>query len=814
MSTGRPLVLPLFALIAGYLLQYLLAVPVPMLVPVGLFAGLLVVHRFSCEICFHMLLFLFWFTWGMTALAPQLDGIRNISGIEAFNGRQVGVEGVLKSRPSMTAEGQRLELQVERVFTDTAEYRANGILLVQVARGHGDWLAGDRIRCIAGVRVPRLFGLPNEFNYPRYLALHGYHATAWVKDAASVVLIRGAASSSYHTLIDRLAQKSQAVIRQTLPDKGQQGVVLALATGTQSEIPARLAMQYARSGVSHILSVSGFHVGVVTFVWVQLFTWLLLRWEWFALRVAVRRIALLSAVPLMLIYLLFTGAEPATVRSVLMLSAVVLALWSERETDTLDVLFTAAFLMLLVDPASLFDLSFQLSFLSLWGLIVVTPILVKPFERFTLQGWQRMLLLFCAASLAATLATMVPVLVVFHQASLTGVLANLVVVPLLGYGATVLATTAIPLTIVVPSAAWILLKPAGWLTGLSNQFVSWIAGIPVLHWYGLGAVDLIAAIALLAVISFVHSAKHKTGFTLVLISGCIVYHLFSAPAVDGKLRMNFLSVGHGDALLINLPDGRTMLVDGGGYLYETGRDFGERYLVPALHGLGVCKIDIMVLTHPHPDHLGGLPAVAEQFAVGEFWHGGCVTQGSDYQRLMQALQQQHTKVCNLKQGDQVLLAKGLTVMVMSASDEQDRLADANDASVVLLLKQDRFSALLMGDAGHEVEAHLLRKGIGSVSLLKVGHHGSRGSSSEEFLHAVRPQFAIVSVAADNRFGLPAPETVAGITRCGAQLYRTDQNGSIQVISDGNNFSISSLTADNKLVAAARRFVLTGSNLLR
>jgi competence protein ComEC len=814
MHYEHPILILLVSLVAGCIAEYFLIVPVSSLVPVSLLSILVLTAWMKRRTFFAFVLVLFWFGWGMTALSLRFDDSSSHHGISTFEGKQVVVEGLLVRRPAVVREGQRFELAIEKILYQKNWFRVDGRLLVTVAKGQGNWLTGDRIRFPATIRIPRLLGLPGEFNYPRHLALRGFNATAFVKHVDDVVLMRHAAKPSLQRKIDALAVQSQEFIRHAVSDAGQRGVLLALATGTQQEIDPTMATAYARAGVSHILSVSGFHVGVVTAAWVFFFRWLFLRWEWLALRIDVRRTVLLTALPVMLIYLVFTGGAPATARSVLMLSVVVLAAWSEREVDTLDALLLAAFLLVLIDPGVLFDLSFQLSFLALWGLLVLTPLISAPFERFLKQGWERALLLLCAASLAAIMTTMAPVLAAFHQSSCTGVLANLVVVPLLGYGATVLASVAVPISFVVPVFAWVLFQSAGLLVQISNIFVNWIAEIPVVHSYSSGPADLLVTIALLAVISFIRSTRIRIISGTVLCLGLIAFHVWPIQPSDGRMRMTFLSVGQGEATLISLPDGRIMLVDGGGYLHATGRDFGEQYLIPALHALKVKQVDIMVLTHPHPDHMGGLPAVAEQFVVGELWQGSDSGQSADYNRLIEALSRQRTKLRFLHQGDKPLESEGLDVTVLSPSTEPQSGTVDNEDSLVLRVQQGEFSALLMGDAGFPVENELIRQGIGETTVLKAGHHGSKNASSDKLLRSIKPRIVVISVGNANSFGLPAVETVERIVRQGSTLYRTDRDGSIQVTSDGKSWTVCPLPTESRFVTVARRFVLTADDLLR
>lgn len=732
--------------------------------------------------------------WGMIAMQPVRASLEHPSslGTAPLEGLMVA-EGIVSRRPVPLPQGQRFELELERVFSLQGEATISGRLLVTVSKGQGSWLTGDRVRMRGVLRKPHRLGLPGEFDYSRYLALRGIDATLTVPDASLVVLMQSTARPSLQRLLDAAAYRCEQLIRQTLRDPAAAAVLMALVTGSQAGIPPDVTAAYARAGVSHILSISGFHVAVIAATVAQLLIWLFLHWHWLALRINLRRAALLATLPVMGGYLLFTGGAPATARSVVMLAAVVLALWAERESEALDALLLAALLLLVHSPAVLFDLSFQLSFLSLWGIVVLTPLLLSPFKD-RLTGWGQRVALFFASSLAAVLATAVPTLVNFHQATFTGLLANLLVVPLLGYGAVVLGAVAAPAAMFAPTLASTLFWIGGWLVEISNRFVFLIADLPMVRSYQVGTVDLVAVLIGLSVVSFVTSARWRGmllgGTSLVLL----VTHLWPPQHNDGHLRCTFLSVGQAEATLLQFPDRSTMLIDGGGYLRDTGGDFGERHLVPALHALGIERIDRLVLTHPHPDHLGGLPAVAEQFPIGEFWQGPWeVAPGGDAARLQSLLIRRGTLIRRLQAGAWQVSFGGCQMTVYTPplyEMPDDWYGEAgNEASLVLQVTFDRFSALFMADAGLQTEQRLLGLGLSPVTLLKVGHHGSRSATGERFVHQIRPQLALLSVGTGNRFGLPAPETLARLRRHGVQVYRTDHDGTVLVDTDGNDYRV-------------------------
>lgn len=283
---------------------------------------------------------------------------------------------------------------------------------------------------------------------------------------------------------------------------------------------------------------------------------------------------------------------------------------------------------------------------------------------------------------------------------------------------------------------------------------------------------------------------------MLLVSGVLIpicafaLHIYSATAADGRLHITMLSVGQAESMLVRLPDGSTLLVDGGGYLYDTGHDFGQRVLAPALGSLHAGRIDRMIATHDHPDHSGGLPFVIKNLSVGEFWSGTDVSA-----EVLRGLNMKRVPQRTVAVGDVITLPGPVVITVLSPAGSVQKAAESDETSVnehslVFRLSFGAFSMIFCADAGFAAEQRMLagRHELKST-VLKVGHHGSRYSTSEEFLERVHPRLALISAGAGNRFGLPSARTVALLGSKGIPTYRTDRDGTIELVTDGVSWSV-------------------------
>jgi competence protein ComEC len=652
------------------------------------------------------------------------------------------------------------------------------MLLVRVKEGRAELGTGDRILFSSKIRLPRLLGIPGEGDYPRQLAYQGVFATAFAKRSDDLVLV--SSGSGWQRGLDRLAAELGRFIMLNAPG-AEGGVLKALLIGDTSDVPQELNDAYARSGVNHILSISGFHVGIIFLCIFQILFLIARRCETLALRLNLRRALLLAALPVVVFYLFLSGAQAATLRSVLMIAAVVLALYVKRELDPVNCIMLAACAILFSAPETLFDLSFQLSFLAIWGLVVLAPAFAAPLRR--VQGAAGWLILLLAASAAAILATLVPVAYYFHRVSFIGLLANLVVVPLMGYGAVVAGFASLPLSFLAPDAAGLLVQFAAYLVRLSDLVILFFARAPVWSDYLPTRLDLTLAILCLGALTFVRPRRAGGAMALLLFAVLAWRAVPAAARPDGALRITFLSVGQGDATLVQLPDGKRMLVDGGGNFGDDELRVGRRLLGPALHALGVSRLDYLVLSHEHPDHLQGVLWAAANLEVGEFWESGISSGTRGYQALKWVLAARGVPVRTLSATQASFSAGGALVETLwPLVPATPFTGDANDSSLVFRLRNDKGAVLFTGDLGAGQEQELLERGVAlGCTLLKTGHHGSKYSSSEDFLVAAAPKAAVISAGYHNNFHLPAPSTLARLQRHGIRVYRTDLDGSVQAI---------------------------------
>ncbi len=585
------------------------------------------------------------------------------------------------------------------------------------------------------------------------------------------------------------------------------GYLAAVLLGAARSLEPDMRTALTRTGLAHVVSVSGFHVAVAAAACVVLLRWLLLRVEPLALRLDVTKLAAaLGVVPVGAYAAIAGGSVPAT-RAFLTYAVVLAALGCGRPPDGMRALAVAAILLAAPAPDIAADVSFGLSFVSVATLIAVGRRARR--ERSPVRAvrwWRHVVVAPVRTSIAVTVVTAPLTAWHFQQVSLIAPLANLLSLPLLGPATLLPGLAALPCVAVIPALADRLLDVAALASTLGLAIASRLASVPWaavttpmpsllelgLAYGGLGLWWLRprgagwdtrchrAAIAALAVMAV----------------GDVLWWVWERQA-NPTLRVTFLSVGQGDAAVVELPRGGVLVVDGGGFAGDF--DPGERVIAPFLRARKILRLDVLALSHSQLDHYGGLAYLAEHFRPRALWSNGTRGGGARFARLESALLATEVESVVLRRGMVRQLGAGVVVEVLHPDVVDGR--GVNDASVVLRLRFGATAVLFTGDIERAAEQALLVDGDRLRSdVLKVPHHGSATSSTVSWLAAVAPRVAVVSSGAGNRFGFPAPEVVRRLRAAGATVRNTAEHGAVRVISDGRDIQVTSMQS-----SATQRF---------
>jgi len=730
-----------------------------------------------------------------------------------YCGHWVTAEGVVAREADVRPEVVSYHLDVRSISAGKEKFPLKARVLVKVPAPCPVYSYGDFVRVPGLLARPDEPGNPGAFNYRAYLERRGIGAVLEVENSQGITRL----GVEGNPLIRRLLlfkEKLLAVSRQTLPP-AKAALVNGLIFGTQGEIPRELWQVFSETGIVHILSVSGMHVGLVLAGILFLFK---------ILRAPQRWLAPLTSIVLVL-YAAICGLGPAVTRATFM---GLLFLWAHhlgRDQDWPTTLSVAALLSLLLNPLALYDIGFQLSFAATWGILYLGPVLNKLLGRFLSRpDWLRAVVW---VSLAAQLATLPLVAWYYNLVSPVSLLANIVAAPLtglvlaLGFAAGLAGAVWVPLAGFINASTSFALDIFTALITLLRTLPGAVLYVPtpsplaVLAWYPLLglAVVLFEEKNWAAVKNFVFPRRRIIAVAAAGVIFLAADWIIGHPEKK-ELVLHLIDVGQGDSILIQTPAGKNILVDAGGWSgeFESGEGAGDRVVVPYLRRLGVKHLDVLVITHPHEDHAGGAKAVAKAFPVelallspigfsepitgrNQHFFSEPLNQGTElpppYRQLLTYLINKQIPLRTVCAGDEIKCDPDLEIRVLAPPFPplKGTRSDENNASVVLWMRYGGQTFLLTGDIEVEAQEWLIRSGCDfRADVLKVPHHGSR-FSSPAFLENVQPALALISVGRHNRFNLPANKTLERLKKQGAAVYRTDQHGAVILSADGKNLRV-------------------------
>lgn len=638
--------------------------------------------------------------------------------------------------------------------------------------------AGDRLHLVAQLLPLPPRRNPADFDYGAFLAREGIRAVAEVATPRAVLLTARATPP----LPERIRDRLRVMIAQLYPLVEEEALVRALVLGDRSLLSDEQEDPMARSGLLHLLAISGLHVALIGMSWYAasgpLLRRLLRSWH------AVEWIRAASTIGLVTAYVGLAGWPPSGVRALVMGAWVLAATLLQRPSASWNALAGAALVVLLLRPQELASAGFHLSFGAVAGILAFATPWRRWIDSVSRSAWGRYLGNSIGVSIGATIGTAPALLYHFGYLPLAGILLNVIAIPA---GSLLLASILLSLVAGVAAAG-----PAEAFVSVSIACMSALA-----HLASFGA----DALQFLTVSRYVREPLVVAAFTAACIAAAFAFQprlrwrglivaLFLLAAHQAlrvsdaphTLDLVFLDVGHGDATVVHLPGGPVLLVDTG------APGSGERTILPHLQRYARGRADAVVLTHPDGDHTGGLPYLIEEAAVGRVFVNGQRDSSALSLTIEQQLAASRRRATVLRRGMRLKLDPSVAIDVLSPG--RPIPDDDNDASVVLRIQYGDHCFLLTGDAERGSEEKLVEL-LGDrlrCDVVKVGHHGSRTSSTEAFVDAAgeESRWALVSVGRASRYGLPDEEVVRRWQVAADSLHVTARSGALWLRSDGRS----------------------------
>lgn len=617
---------------------------------------------------------------------------------------------------------------------------------------------------------------PHEFDYGKWLIEHSY---AGHGDLQRVLQSNGKSAYSWQAIRTGVFKNIEQLF-----DEEHRSLAKALLTGYKDELTAEEKASFSRSGLSHIMAVSGMHVGFVVAPFWFIIPWLW-RWRWGKLTGIVILTALLTG------YAGLTGFSASVCRASIMAWLLTYGKLFHQIRHSVNLLACAALILLVGWPSQLFDIGFQLSFSAVLIILLLMPEAQKMIPERIRFDWRGGLITIILISIIVQ-AGLFPILTAyFGEFSIVGPIANALVVPAL--------SLVVPAGLLISllgglfeASASLLAKPIGfalwWIAYVADNlggnrfsfitvtetsvwiFMVWIFGI---------------AVAASARIPWV---RWKMVILLLIALNIGVADAIRNGSESGHLIVTVLDVGQGDAIHVETPGGMHFMVDMG--RWSPGGNSGDRLILPYLESRGIHKLDAILLSHPHADHIGGLPAVLETIQADVIYQSDYHYDSNLYREYRSIADSKKIPVVIAKSGDIIDIDPAIRIFVVGPEAGSGKTANVNNHSMAFRMDYGATSFLFTGDAEERQEIKMAQKyqDFLDVNVLKVGHHGSKTSSSEFFVSTVKPDIAVVSLGLHNRFRHPNREAVTNLHRAGAKKYFTSLSGALIFKSNGETIS--------------------------
>ncbi len=683
-----------------------------------------------------------------------------------WQGKDVAVIGVVAELPRQHERGWRFVFDVEQVLTPDAHIPSR-ILLATYDNARNDILtfhAGERWQLTVRLKQPHGSANPHGFDFEAWMLERRLRASGYVRpDPGNKRLDEQVVRAGY--VVEHLREKVRDSFRATLHDAPYAGILIALAIGDQGSIPSAQWQIFTRTGVNHLMSISGLHITMLAGLAFAATFGLWRRNARLTQRLPARKMAALVGLLVALAYALLAGYGVPAQRTVYMLATIAAALWLSRTIAPSQLLASALLVVLLLDPWAVISPGFWLSF----GAVAL--IFYTTAHRLQRSHW---LVGYGRVQWAISIGLVPLLLAMFQQISLVSPLANAFAIPLVSL-------------VVVPLTLLAALLPLDWILHLAHQVMAgcmaalqWLNSLPDAVWAQHAPPPWSIALGVVGVLWLLLPRGFPARW-LGLLLMLPMFFVFPVPPPQDALRLVIFDVGQGLSVVAQ--------THGHALLYDSGPDFsgeadsGNRILIPSLRAQGIARLDGLMLTHDDNDHTGGARSILQAMPVG--W----LSSSLDTNHALLQLSANPQRCVDGQAWDW----DGVRFEVLHPTMEsyaQPKIRD-NERGCVLKISIGKHSLLLAADIEKASEQRLLQQHAAQLpaTLLVVPHHGSKTSSTLPFVEAVHPRYAVFTAGYRNRYGHPKQEVVERYQASGSELLRSDEDGAIVVNMDAQNFQV-------------------------
>lgn len=676
-----------------------------------------------------------------------------------------------------------LKVKVSQIERGDFSISTQGLILVNTYLDDCPYEYGDVLKIKGKLEKPigqKNFG---EFDYELYLAREKIFTYLNIWQEKDIQKI-GENDSNFLVSFSLSARdKIKEITKQTLPPPYNY-LLVGMLLGEKSFIPSHLKEIFAEAGIMHILAVSGLHVGIIAMALLALLSMLKLP----------KKFKLFILILILITYASITGFRPSVLRATIMFILLIGGKLINRSRNLNISLFFAAFLILLLNPLILYDAGFLLSFIVTFFIINLSPIL---------QGLLSKIVVWIKNPLAVSTAAWVGIFPLsayfFSKVSIISIISNIFIIPLTGI-AVILGFITFFIGLMSISLAGLFANLNYLVLNLITLIAKSFSSLPFAFIYVAQPSVTVIILYYLTVFFIIEifykktlSPKIKKKAILIVLSVTLLIIIVQVFYPADNLKVNFINVGEGDCILIEAPNKINILIDGGG-TPQSDFDVGNKIVIPYLRRKGINEIDLLILTHPHLDHLEGLLPILKEFKVDMVLDSGLLCDSSEYKEFISLILEKGISYHKAKAGDNFIFSNNLEIFLLNPLYDSDfyEESDFNNASIVVKLFYKNANFLFTGDIEEAAEKKLLVwQNILQSDILKVAHHGSSTSTNLEFLDKVNPNIAVITVG-KNHFGHPSQKIIERLEDKNIQIYQTDEDGTVIIRTNGQEYWIRTL----------------------